>query len=79
MESKETIKVPSLVNSKNFLKKNKIIPPISSKKTNSWYLNVFLIIGFILFIAFFLYNCKYGCFKVESQEPLPYSLVYKLS
>ena len=75
--SKETIKVPSLVNSKKF--PNVVKKVINSKKTNSWYLNIFLIIGFVLFIAFFLYNCKYGCFKVDSQEPLPYSLVYKLS
>jgi hypothetical protein len=74
---KESKTIPSLVNPQNF--KVEIPKEIPKGPPVKWNLNLVLIICFILFLAFFLYNCKYGCFKVESQEPLPYSLVYNLS
>ena len=68
---KESKTMPSLVNPVNKVKTIEI--PIK------WNLNIILIIGFILFLAFFLYNCKYGCFKIDCSEPLPHNLIYNLS
>ena len=73
---RETLKKPNLVNPVNFeIKVPKKVPEIS-KETRSMYVNIGLFVMFLLFLAFFLYNCKYGCFKVEDSEPLPYSLSY---
>ena len=38
-------------------------------------LNKILFILFILFLIFFLYNCKYGIFKIVENGPIPYSLM----
>jgi len=77
--NKQTKEIPILVNPQNFkIKKPKIINPEITFKKNSWYLNFFLIIIFIVFLIFFLFNCKNGIFSVESEEPVPYSLVYNL-
>jgi hypothetical protein len=78
-------KVPKLVNPENF--KNPLpkveVPEIVQKVqkvTNAkWNLNKILLIGFLIFMLFFLYNCKYGMFKCVSSEPIPYSLVYNNS
>jgi hypothetical protein len=70
---KESKGTPSLVNPQNFKVEIPKGPPVK------WNLNVILIIFFILFLAFFLYNCKYGCFKIESGEPTPHNLVYNLN
>ena len=71
---KESKITPLLVNPVNFSTKIKTIEiPVK------WNLNIILIIGFILFLAFFLYNCKYGCFKINPEEPLPHNLIYNLS
>ena len=75
---KESKTTPSLVNPQNFSKKIKTVE-LPTQKSVKWNLNVILIIFFILFLAFFLYNCKYGCFKIDSEEPLPHNLVYNLS
>jgi ABC-type uncharacterized transport system permease subunit len=73
---KQTLQSPKLVNPKNFkISIPKEVPEII-KKSNSWYLNVFLIILFLIFTLFFLYNCKFGMFKTIGDEPMPYSLVY---
>ena len=74
---KQTSQSPKLVNPKYFKVPHEsvqIIPEI--KRSNSWYLNVFLIIIFLIILVFFLYNCKYGMFKSMENEPLPYSIVY---
>ena len=76
---KESKTTPSLVNPQNFKKAVKIPKEVTNEVPVKWNLNVILIIFFILFLAFFLYNCKYGCFKVDSEEPLPHNLVYNLS
>ena len=70
---KETLKIPSLVNSDNFNKINLI------KSNFKWNLNKILLILFVLFLIFFLYNCKYGMFRSMESEPIPYSLVYSNS
>ena len=76
--NKETVRVPKLVKRG---KMKKIVHKID-KESNSWYLNIFLIITFIIFMIFFLYNCKDGLFKSMDTDsvPTPYSndLVYKL-
>ena len=72
---KESKITPSLVNPVNF----KISKEVPIKVPVKWNLNIILIISFILFLAFFLYNCKYGMFKCVSNEPMPYSLVYNNS
>ena len=72
---KESKITPSLVNPVNF----KISKEVPIKVPVKWNLNIILIISFILFLAFFLYNCKYGCFKINPEEPLPHNLIYNLS
>jgi len=74
----ETEVVPKLVNPENFkikeIKLKESLPlPKGPKKLN---LNKILLILFIIFTIFFLYNCKYG----ESIEnmPVPYSIAYNL-
>jgi uncharacterized integral membrane protein len=74
---KETIKIPSLVNPDNFNKVNVITP--STKSNIKWNLNKILLILFVLFLIFFLYNCKYGMFRHMEDEPTPFSLVYSNS
>jgi hypothetical protein len=71
---KETLKRPRLTNIPIEEMAKKItdqIPP----KIVKWNLNIILIICFILFTIFFLYNCKYGMFKTVDQEVYPYSIV----
>jgi hypothetical protein len=78
--SKQTHKVPTLVNPKNFKPiKPKIIDPVIIKKNNSDKLNLYLGIGFVLFMIFFLWNCKYGIFRGDQKSPEPFSLVYNLN
>jgi hypothetical protein len=74
---KETIKRPRLTDVPIMP-----IPEITKKiaeqippKIVKWNLNIILIIFFILFTIFFLYNCKYGMFKSIDQEVYPYSIV----
>ena len=71
-------KLPKLTNNYHFSNLNtkpKIhIKKLDQKTINSKYLNVFLLIFFITFIIFFLFNCKYGMFKIIEQV-IPYSLV----
>ena len=70
-------KVPKLVNPENFVA---VLPlPPKSKVTVKWNLNKILLVLFVLFMIFFLYNCKYGMFKSISTEPIPYSLAYTQS
>ena len=77
--NKESTVIPKLVNSQNFkIKQPKIINPKIVFKNNSWYLNLSLIIIFIVFLVFFLYNCKSGMFSGNFDEPEPYSLAYNL-
>jgi len=74
---KQTLQSPKLVNPKYFKvprQKVQINPEI--KRSNSWYLNVFLIVTFLIIMIFFLLSCKYGMFKSIENEPLPYSVIY---
>lgn len=78
--SKETRKTPTLVNSQNFkIKKPKIVDPEIIKKSNSKKLNIFLGVGFVLFLIFFLWNCKYGFLKGQEESPEPFSIVYNMN
>jgi hypothetical protein len=69
----ETTKVPTLVNPKNFKKTPIIEKPQGIKK-----LNLYLLIGFIVFLIFFLWNCKYGFLKAPEDSPEAFSIVYNL-
>ena len=66
MESKM---VPKLVNPENFL----VTEPVKIKNKMKWNLNKILLILFAIFLVFFLYNCKYGMFKAEDVEFVPYN------
>ena len=76
---KETIKIPKLTNVENFKDKfvnGKIVNgKIVNGKIVKFNLNKILFILFILFLIFFLYNCKYGIFKIVENGPIPYSLM----
>ena len=64
--------LPKLVNAENF----KVVPPTDfkmPKREAEWYLNISLLVGFVLFLIFFLYNCKYGMFKAEDVDFVPYN------
>jgi len=68
-------KLPRLVNNAHF-KIEKIkdsFTPVSSKKFNSFYLNILLLVLFIGFFIFFLINCKYGMFKSLDIDPIPFT------
>ena len=71
--------VPNLVNPNNF---DAVVPLLNTKELkikNSKRLNIIVLVGFVLFTIFFLYNCKYGIFKSMSSDPMPFSMVYNLS
>lgn len=55
--------IPKLVDPLKFQVPEKISLP--KKKLN---LNKILLIGFIIFSIFFLYNCKYGIFKYNQDN-----------
>jgi hypothetical protein len=51
--------IPKLVD----LTKFNIPLPKTSLTKKKWNLNKILLLGFLIFTVFFLYNCKYGIFK----------------
>jgi uncharacterized membrane protein YukC len=55
--------IPKLVDPSNFNKINKINKINLNLPKKKFDINKILLIGFILFTIFFLYNCKYGIFK----------------
>jgi hypothetical protein len=65
--NKETFQVPKLIS-----KRVKASIPVIDKASNSWYLNVFLIISFIIFGIFFLLNCRSGIFQSMETCPLEF-------
>ena len=50
-----------------------VTPPAVKQVTVKWNLNGILIVGFIVFLIFFLYNCKYGFFQTTDLEPYAFS------
>jgi hypothetical protein len=72
---KETKRSPTLVNPNNFKIPKKVV---SSFKENSKRLNIYLGISFVLFLIFFLWNCKYGIFKGTESSPEPFSILYNV-
>ena len=68
--------VPKVKKSVTFQTISKSIPPITNNKArNSLILNLTIVLIFIGFFIFFLYNCKYGMFKNIEIDPVPYSIV----
>jgi len=51
----------------------------NNKARNSLILNLVIVLIFIGFFIFFLYNCKYGMFKNIEIDPVPYSIVSKFN
>ena len=69
---KETKKIPKLTEIKlPEIKLNLKLPNLPDVK---WNLNWILILFFILFGIFFLYNCKYGMFKAIDIEPYAFNI-----
>ena len=62
-------KTPKLVNAENF-----VLPEVTVNIPKKWNLNKILLILFVLFMIFFLYNCKYGMFQSMEDVPEPYLL-----
>ena len=56
-------KYKSNVKNNNFNNLNSLI----TKPKIKWNLNKVLLFGFLLFSIFFLWNCKYGLFKVKEE------------
>jgi hypothetical protein len=57
-------KYKSNVKNNNFNNLNSLI----TKPKIKWNLNKVLLVGFLLFSIFFLYNCKYGIFKYNQDN-----------
>jgi len=74
---KETKRAPKLTGIENNIVKD-VSPPkpkfVNLEKPTKWNLNGILLIFFILFGIFFLYNCKYGMFKTIDIEPYAFNL-----
>jgi hypothetical protein len=73
MESimKESKKTPKLTGFKEpRIPKIKETVNLTPKK---WNLNILLLILFIFFLIFFLYNCKYGIFKSIQLDPYAFN------
>jgi hypothetical protein len=54
---------PSIIKKNNFNNLNNLI----TKPKIKWNLNKVLLVGFLLFSIFFLWNCKYGLFRVKEE------------
>jgi hypothetical protein len=72
---KETKRMPRLTEFKvqpTVVKKPiKLIKEIKEVK---WSLNGVILICFVVFLIFFLYNCKYGMFKTVDLEPYAFNV-----
>ena len=72
--AKETRKTPTLVNPDKFkIKKPKVLDPEIIKKNNSKKLNIFVGVGFVLFLIFFLWN-----WRQVSNKFIQYYIKYKI-
>ena len=68
--NRETTQQPRLTN------KIKMTVPIEIVKENSFFsLNALILILFLAFFVFFLYNCRSGIFKNIDLDVVPYSMV----
>ena len=68
--NRETTQQPRLTN------KVKMATPIEIVKENSFFnLNTIILVLFLAFFVFFLYNCKSGIFKNIDLDVVPYSMV----
>jgi hypothetical protein len=65
----ESLEIPKLT---NYKPKQEII-----KIKGKFNLNKILLISFILFTIFFLYNCKNGIFKGDESKIIPFNLYEK--
>ena len=77
---KETKRRPRLTSMENVPKVEINKPPkIETPKVEidttpkKWNLNIILLVGFIVFLIFFLYNCKYGFFQKLDIEPYAFN------
>jgi len=51
---------------------NNIHPFLKNKR--KWSINKILLVGFLIFSIFFLYNCRYGMFKAKEPTIVPYTI-----
>ncbi len=65
--NRETFQVPRLIS-----KSVKKSIPVIDKASNSWYLNISLVVLFICFGIFFLLNCRSGIFQSMETCPLEF-------
>ncbi len=68
MYSEFTRQIPQLTN----LTKQPVQPVLYKKR--KWNINKILLVGFLIFTIFFLYNCRYGMFRVKQENVVPYTV-----
>ena len=57
---------PKLVDLSKF--QTKLLKTQEVIKKKKWNLNKILLTGFLIFTVFFLYNCRYGIFRVKENN-----------
>ena len=60
-----TKQIPQLVDLSKF--KTKLLKPEQVFSKTKWNINKILLVGFIVFSVFFLYNCRYGIFRSKEN------------
>ena len=70
--NRETTKVPVLVNPE-YIKKNIKKEPIEKKIRKYVSLDFVILLFFLVFLIFFLINCRDGIFKNIDLDPIPYT------
>lgn len=65
MDPRVTPSVPKLVELNNF----PVIKPKKRVYSRGFILNCSVLCGFFLVLLFFLYNCKYGMFRIPKNQP----------
>jgi len=71
----ESKRPPKLVNEELF---KKVAAATTTELPKKSFMNRWGWMIFVVFMIFFLYNCKYGMFRATDIDPLPYSLSYSL-
>lgn len=68
MYSEYTRQIPQLT-----LKNIQPAQPVLYKK-RKWNINKIVLVGFLIFTILFLYNCRYGIFRVKEDSVVPYTV-----
>jgi hypothetical protein len=70
--NRETTKVPRLINPE-YIKKIVKQEPFKIRIKKYLSLDLIILIFFLLFLIFFLINCRDGIFKNIDMDPIPYT------